>query len=191
MVGMNHSDDAKCSEQLLITSQIDQGRLVPRKKAVKLVQLLQEVFADLKTLTGMRNTRWSMPNISDLVSVYTDPKLLRRVLLEIIENAVRYNKPDGVVEIDVIKDRENLRIMVKDHGIGIPEEEKSLIFTKFFRGSNFETTEIEGAGLGLFISKEIMTALGGDVWFEENDDGGMVFWISLPADAVKDENDEQ
>lgn len=84
------------------------------------------------------------------------------------------------VEIKVRRQNDDMLIEVTDDGIGIPEEHRPLLFTKFFRGSNFDTTAIPGAGLGLYIAKSYLTLLGGKIWFESAEGKGTTFFVSLP-----------
>jgi len=102
-----------------------------------------------------------------------------------------YNRPGGKIDFKITSDENSLLFEVTDTGIGIPAEQQSLVFIKFFRGNNFDTTEIIGAGLGLFISKSYTELLGGKIWFssegtapavgELKKDKGTTFYITLPV----------
>jgi len=77
-------------------------------------------------------------------------------------------------------DKINLKVIVKDDGIGIPKDQQKRIFDKFFRTNNAIRLETEGTGLGLFICKNIIKAHGGRIWFESEKDKGSIFCFTLP-----------
>lgn len=115
------------------------------------------------------------------MAVNTDKKLLCKALFEIVENAVAYSRPGSKVEVTAsLQDQEKkLLVEVSDTGVGIPEEEQPIIFTKFFRGSN-RGKEVVGDGLGLYLAKAYVILLGGKIWFESVEGKGTTFFISLP-----------
>lgn len=92
-----------------------------------------------------------------------DPLLIQIALSNIISNAIKYNHMDGIVEIEIDEDKNDLRVKVCDNGVGIPKEEISKIFTDFFRASNIKNSELEGSGLGLSIVKQIVERHGGTI----------------------------
>ena len=113
-----------------------------------------------------------------------DALKLRIVLENLIDNAIKYNKLGGEVEVGIDDSkinttRNSLEIMVKDTGIGIPPEERAKIFNKFFRASNAVKTEPDGSGLGLYLAKDIIEKHHGTIRFETGD-MGTVFHLELP-----------
>ncbi|KKQ91609.1 MAG: Two-component sensor kinase [Microgenomates group bacterium GW2011_GWC1_39_7b] len=80
---------------------------------------------------------------------------------------------------------EKITSKVKDEGIGIPNDEKSHIFTRFYRASNAKTAHPDGSGLGLYIVKSIVESSGGKIWFESEVDKGTTFFFSLPLSGMK------
>lgn len=78
------------------------------------------------------------------------------------------------------KNNKSIIISIKDSGVGIPKEEQTKVFTRFFRGYNISTIATEGTGLGLYIAKCIVEAHGGKIWFESEENKGSVFYFSLP-----------
>ncbi len=109
-----------------------------------------------------------------------DPDKVKLVITNLIDNAVRYTSEKGKVVVSLEKNDNNIEVSVEDSGIGIPEDQKERIFTKFFRASNAVRTETEGSGLGLFICKNIIEAHDGEVWFESEEGKGSKFYFSLP-----------
>lgn len=171
---------AKAMEQILIVSKIDQKIVIPKIALVKLSELFDEVVKSLKSQAGERKIEITTPAISVTAAVDTDKNLLLRVLFEVLENAIKYNFPAGKVAIDMQMQKDSVLIEISDSGIGIPENQQNVIFTKFFRGSNIDTTEIIGAGLGLYVAHEYIKLLGGRIWFTSKVNEGSTFFISLP-----------
>lgn len=109
-----------------------------------------------------------------------DTKLMRVVLQNLIENAIKYSNKNGKVFIS-LKQKENFIITsVHDAGIGIKEEDKNNIFQKFYRASNAKEKDSIGSGLGLFTARKIVEKHNGTIWFENASGGGTTFFISLP-----------
>jgi signal transduction histidine kinase len=97
-----------------------------------------------------------------------------------MSNAVKYSRPDSEVKTTLSVLKDSVQIEVSDQGIGIPEKDKSNIFSKFFRADNALKSETEGTGLGLFVVKSFVENLGGTVWFESVENKGTTFFIKLP-----------
>ncbi len=170
----------KLVSQLFLVSKIDQKNIIPNLKSAKISSLLDEALVSMKNISEQMNVSIKTEGFSDLPEIKTDTDLLRQVFVEIIDNSISYNNLGGQIFIKALPDGKNgLVFSVEDSGIGILDEQKSLIFTKFFRGSNFDTTDIVGAGLGLFIAREYIRLLGGRIWFE-SEKGRTVFYVSLP-----------
>lgn len=98
----------------------------------------------------------------------------------IFNNAVKYSKIGGEIIISFSSKGKNLEIKIKDFGIGIPNNEKDKLFTKFFRCKNAIEVESIGSGLGLYIAKDIIEGHQGKIWFESEENKGSIFFVSLP-----------
>jgi two-component system sensor histidine kinase VicK len=117
--------------------------------------------------------------------LYIDHSKIQDVFQNLLENAVRYTKENGKVFISFIFNNQTAEFMFSDTGIGIPKESQEKIFTKFFRAPGSEKMEYRGNGLGLFISKNIVEAHGGKIWFESEEGKGTTFFVSLPFGEKK------
>lgn len=119
-----------------------------------------------------------------LPKVTIDPKRLSLALVNILENAIRYNVENGevIVKIDTMADKPFLVVSVKDTGIGIPPEARQKLFTKFYRADNAVKAQTEGSGLGLFIAKSIVAAHGGEISVESEVNRGTTVSFALPTD---------
>lgn len=115
--------------------------------------------------------------------IMADVEKIRLAIQNILDNAIRYTKPKGQVTLSLDYDKKShqIKISIKDTGVGIPKDQQTRIFTKFFRGANVMRMETEGSGLGLFITKNIIEAHGGKIWFESEEGKGTTFYFTLPA----------
>lgn len=98
-----------------------------------------------------------------------------------IDNAIHYTMPGGKVTVILTGDKNEIKITVKDTGIGIPQNQQERVFSKFFRAANAMRVQTDGTGLGLFITKNIIEAHGGKIWFESEEGKGTTFYFTLPA----------
>ena len=110
-----------------------------------------------------------------------DVDKIRIAVQNLVDNAINYTSSGGRVTVSLNYGRNELGVVVKDTGVGIPEDQKKRIFSKFFRGSNVIKVETDGSGLGLFITKNIIEAHGGKIWFESEEGKGTTFSFSLPV----------
>lgn len=114
----------------------------------------------------------------DLPPVWVDAELIRMVIAHLIDNALKYSSPTGLIVIGARRAENRVIIYVSDQGAGISEEEKTRIFDKFYRGK--KETHLKGTGMGLAIAREIMHAHGEDIWVTSKAGQGSEFSFSLP-----------
>jgi len=112
------------------------------------------------------------------VFINGDLKQIKTLLINLLDNAIKYNKENGKIDIKISKDQENLIIRISDTGIGIPEKELPYIFDRYFRA--IKTKKMIGAGLGLNISKSIIDAHNGRIDVRSKVNEGTQFEIILP-----------
>lgn len=172
---------SKISGQLVEMSEIDKGTIIVQPDFVKLADVVDGVIDRVASDAKIRNVSIETSPMLASEGIDTDSRLLEKILYEIIINAIIYNKDGGTVKVNVSAHGKDTLFEVRDSGIGIPADQQALIFTKFFRGSNFDTTNIIGGGLGLFTAREYVKLLKGKIWFESGDPGGTVFYVLLPT----------
>ncbi|MEW6034228.1 MAG: GAF domain-containing protein [Chloroflexota bacterium] len=176
---------------LLNVSRIESGGLTLKLEAVALGPLVADIFGKF---TLSHPTRQFFVDMSeDFPAVRADRDKLHQVLLNLVDNAVKYSPQGGPVEVKTRLDEAEGRaiISVSDRGLGIPEEEIPRLFTRFHRVQRPETTGLRGTGLGLHIAKSLMELMGGQIWVESKVNEGSTFYVSLPVGQanVKGEND--
>lgn len=112
--------------------------------------------------------------------VLIDLEKMRLAIQNLFDNAMRYTRSDGKVTVSLKRVKKEIEVSIKDTGAGIPKDQQERVFTKFFRAANVMRMETEGSGLGLFITKNIIEAHGGKIWFESEEGKGSTFHFTLP-----------
>jgi signal transduction histidine kinase len=116
--------------------------------------------------------------------VSADLDKVRQVLVNLVENAIKYSPDGGRVEVGVKARDDFVRFHVRDEGLGVAPEEEERIFEKFYRADPQMTRGVGGTGLGLYICKELIGRMGGRIWVEANQNKGSTFAFELPAAEV-------
>lgn len=120
--------------------------------------------------------------------VECDPELITRVIANLVSNAVKYNGPDGEVDISLSARDGSLRVAVADTGTGIPEADFGKVFTRFYRAPEVRRRKIAGTGLGLVIAKNIVELHGGEMSFTSRAGHGSTFWFTIPFKRAENAN---
>jgi len=165
---------------LLIVSRLETAKLPLKKKEVSLEDLAREIIEELEPFAKASNVKLDLKAPKNLPKVFTDSSQVRLVIENLLDNAIRYIKEKGQVEIKLEKRRKNLYFEIKDNGVGIPKEDQKYIFQKFFRSENVMRYQTQGSGLGLYITKSIVKRSGGKIGFKSQEGIGSTFWFTLP-----------
>lgn len=168
---------------LLNVARIEEGRFIYHPKAVDLTELVQAVIEPHRHLAREKGVKFEFKKPRDKSSkvVKADIEKLSLAIKNLVDNALFYTKPKGRVTVSLKRKGNKVEFSVEDTGIGIPKKQQPRVFTKFFRGDNAVRMETEGTGLGLFITKNIIEAHKGKIWFESKENKGTTFSFSLPA----------
>ena len=148
-------------EDTIKISQLDEGANPYEWEDVDIYQLSKEVCGNLKDVAYKKNVHLFIEG-KEVYCRAVRP-ILEEVLYNLCDNGIKYNRDDGTVSIHIEEEEENVRIVVKDTGIGIPREDISRVFERFYRVDKSHSREIGGTGLGLSIVKHGVTFLGGTV----------------------------
>lgn len=172
-------------EDLLNIARMEEGQFGYHFEETNIVDFLGKVLADVLPAARKVGVKvyFDRPQ-GDLPSVMIDPKRLSLAVVNLLENAIRYNVENGevTVKVDAMPGKPFIAASVKDTGIGIPPEAKEKLFNKFYRADNAMKSQTEGSGLGLYIAKNIVNAHGGEIWVESELNRGTVVHFTLPTD---------
>jgi|GEM_PF-5438210 len=169
---------------ILDFSKIEAGKM--RLDSVKLnpCDVVSEVCALLKPVADAKGITLSYQALTELPELVTgDPVRLRQVLLNLVNNAVKYSATEKYLGVNLYRHNGGVNLEVVDHGIGIPEKEQPKIFEKFYRVCDPLVHNTKGSGLGLSLVRHIVQAHGGDVAVESEPGHGSKFIITLPVQA--------
>ena len=153
-------------------------RQVARNERIQLAPMIEEIFTDLAPLSDKLGV--TLTAEGDGIMTGSDA-LIYRLIFNLTENAVKYNRPGGSVRVSVTQEPEKLLLRVSDTGCGIPEEHQRSIFQPFFRVDKSRSREYGGAGLGLALVWEIAELHGGSVWVEKSSEKGTTIAVGLPT----------
>lgn len=138
------------------------------------VNSLQEKIQNKKIILKMDKPHMPLPKIM------ADKEEIFLAIQNIFDNAVKYSKDGGKINVSLKNSGKNLELKIQDQGPGIPKDEKEKLFTKFFTGKNASKAQGESSGLGLYISKGIIENHCGKIWFESKENKGSAFFVVLP-----------
>jgi signal transduction histidine kinase len=170
---------SKLLDDLLDVSRIEQGSLRVEVTDVFIKPIINEVLSSL--FFEARNKKISLSQKGDLdIAVKADTDRLKEVLTNLINNAIKYTLEGGQVGVEVRNEGEFARVIVSDNGIGISEEDQKHLFEKFYRIQNEQTKVIKGSGLGLFITRQLVEKMGGEVSVASKVGQGTSMYFTLP-----------
>ncbi len=164
---------------LLIIARLESKEDKIIKTNINLKRFIDQIYEDLAHLTQEKNIKF-FNKVNENFKIYGDEKKLSILLKNLVENAIKYNKENGKVEVNGFTDGNYTVIEVKDTGIGIPKEALPLIFERFYRVDKSRSRNVGGTGLGLSIVKHIAEAHKGKVSVESTLGEGSSFKIYLP-----------
>jgi signal transduction histidine kinase len=167
-------------DDLLVVSKIEEGIFAVIKKEVSLDDLIKSLIFRYKVFAESSHINLIFQPGKDVPNIFADSSMLKLVIENLIDNAIRYTRGGGKVEIKTEKQEKKVVVSVSDSGVGIPEEEQKYIFQKFFRAENVLKQRTKGSGLGLYVCKTIILKSGGKIWFESKEGKGTTFFFSLP-----------
>jgi two-component system phosphate regulon sensor histidine kinase PhoR len=179
---------ARIVEQVLAASRLDSGHFPFTVERCKPGPLAQEVVDAARAYLPVGVALELSPE-NDLPPVAADPDMLRQVLANLVENAVKYSPSGGRVHVSLGRHEGRVLFAVRDEGLGIPLREQGRIFEKFYRLDPNLTRGVGGTGLGLYICRELVRRMGGRIWVASREEEGSTFFFELPSardDTVTD-----
>jgi len=170
----------RLAEEFLLLRRIETDRQSLPAEPVNPLWLVEDVVGLYRPLAAREGQQITLRTLGTPAPFATHPGAVRLILSSLLENAVKYGKLGGSIEVELILSAEGLRITVIDDGPGIHPEEMERIFEKFYRGAQ-ESGRSAGHGLGLYSARTLTRALGGELHAANHPDGGALFTLSLPA----------
>jgi len=168
--------------QILLANQLEVGRLDLVTEPFDAADLLERVVESARTHAPEHIT-FDIQVARGVPPVAADKDRARQVLVNLVENAVKYSPGGGRIEVGLESENGMVLFRVVDEGMGIPADEQSRIFEKFYRLDPNMTQGIGGTGLGLYICSELVERMGGQIWLESDEGGGASFFFQLPSAA--------
>jgi two-component system, OmpR family, phosphate regulon sensor histidine kinase PhoR len=174
---------ASLVEEILVAGQLDSGSLSVVADTFDPEELVRSVVTAARSRLGEETTiDVSIPPV--LPKVHGDGERTRQVLLNLLDNAIKYSPSGGRIEVALATVGDQLRFSVRDDGLGIPVGEQERIFDKFYRLDPDQRRGIGGTGLGLYICRELVRSMHGRIWVESDRGNGTTFAFELPAEPV-------
>jgi signal transduction histidine kinase len=161
---LSNEELLRLSETLLMVARFENDKRKSADDEVDICRLVQQCKAELEPL-------WAGKPLS---------VELRRLLINLLDNSIKYTPANGKIEINVMSENGDIRVEVVDNGYGMPEEKSKDLFSAFWRCSS-NSRHGAGTGLGLYLCKRIVEAHGGELKYHPNPDQGSVFTFTLPA----------
>ncbi len=179
----------KLFQDLLDVTKLDDGKIKPHFEPAEMVSLVKDISDDyierareskLNFAFGSNSSVAGGRQMDQVVYGFVDTNFMREIMDNLIENALKYTPSGGSIYVNVRGDGDRVLINVTDTGIGISSDDLGHIFQKFYRADNSDTRTIGGTGLGLYLVKQRVEAMGGRVWAESAFGEGSTFYVSLP-----------
>jgi signal transduction histidine kinase len=173
---------ARLIDELLDVSRLQQGRVEMRLAEIDLGEVVREVGERMKLLSKGHQIETKVEGAAPIVA---DRDRIEQVFENLVGNAMKYSPENGAIEMSLHVNGANALVSVRDHGIGIAPAEVEKIFGLFYRSPDPRADHVGGLGLGLYISREIVSRHHGRLWAERNADAGTTFHVTLPLAHVR------
>lgn len=170
---------------ILEIARSEAGRIKIEVFAIDIRESVKSVFEEVRPLADEKKIALSYDRPADLALVLADTARLKEVIVNLVSNAIKYNREGGRVEISHDFEPGFVLTHVADNGIGMSAEDQKRMFEKFFRADSARVQQITGTGLGLFITKELIEKMGGVIWMKSEEGKGSRFSFKLPSAEAK------
>lgn len=168
----------------LNVSRLQTGKFIIDKHPVDLAALVRDEIDGLEPSAAARGLQFEYRQPKNIPLLHIDENKIQQVVMNFADNAIYYSKEGARIKISLKKTQTAVEFTVTDTGIGVPKEQQSQLFGKFFRASNARLQRPDGTGVGLFLAKKVIDAHGGEVIFTSAEHKGSTFGFRLPIDAT-------
>ncbi len=178
MIGAQGTRLTQITEEVLLANRLDRGDLRIDSERVDLSQLASDAVETMRNDAPESISLSAAPN--GAAEAIGDRDRIEQVLVNLIDNAVKYSPDGGEVVVSTVPAAASVRVEVADQGIGIPPAEQEAVFEKFYRADSQHRMAPSGTGLGLYICRELVQRMGGTIGVRSRPGGGSTFWFQLP-----------
>lgn len=166
---------------LLDVSRIQGGQIHLELRPTKIEPVIEETMDTLANNVRANKITLNFEVMNGPIPpVEIDQEKIKRVIMNMLSNSIKYTPAQGTVRIAVKKDERAITVSITDSGVGIPKTDQKKVFSKFFRSPNVIKLAPDGTGLGLFIAKSLVEAMGGKIGFRSEEGHGATFYFTLP-----------
>jgi signal transduction histidine kinase len=173
---------ARIVNDILLASSLDADSIEIATEPCDVAELIESVVYSAR-MRAPETLAVKHEPLNGPVYAECDKEKVRQVLVNLVDNAIKYSPDGGEVEVAVTRANGMVRFEVRDRGLGIPAAQRDRIFDKFMRLDPNLRRGIGGTGLGLYICRELVRRMGGHIWVDGRDGGGSIFYLELPASA--------
>ncbi|MBD3362447.1 PAS domain S-box protein [Candidatus Dojkabacteria bacterium] len=168
---------------LINISRLEMNTIEVKPIDLDLQKLIVSILNKFKSEIKKRKLKiiWQIQPGLEVISM--DKNITQTILNTLISNSIKYSFPKTEIKIQIFKDNsKNLYLQINNAGFGIPEDEQNKIFTKLFRASNIKKVDTDGTGVGLYIAKEMLKLIKGEIWFESIENKETTFYVKIPLE---------
>lgn len=166
-------------DDLLDLRRLESGAISLSLERTEIGAIVKDIAGQFKQTMNGKKVRFDIILPDEGLWVRGDPDRLRQVLINLVDNAVRFSPPEGIVEIKGENGSNSVRVSVRDQGAGLSQEEQQLVWERFYKADGARTGRDSGSGLGLAIARQIISLHGGEIGVESAPGAGASFWFSL------------
>ncbi len=183
-------------DDILDVSKIEEAKFDYNFEKVNVPDMIAKITDSLKEKALKRKINLISDLPKEKLEATFDQERMKMVITNVIDNAINYSKEGGSVGIKAEARGEEIAVMIRDSGIGIPKEAEEKLFEKFYRAKNARQTKPQGTGLGLFLAKTIVEGHGGKISFSSKENEGTTFTVTIPvnpkvkSDAPKEKSEK-
>ena len=178
--------------EFLNISRVQTGRFMIDRRKLDLAKITKQEVRALQTTADAHRLKLQLTTPATHVPVLADEGKIRQVIMNFIDNALYYSRPDTTIDITLQVAADRAKLTVTDQGIGVPIKQQAKLFTKFFRADNARTQRPDGTGVGLYLAKMVIDGHEGKIIFSSKEGQGSTFGFSLPlaSDDADDTNNK-
>ena len=179
----------KLVNNLIDTTKINSGNFDYNPRNADIISFIENICMSVSEFVKMNDMDIIFDTDEEEKIIAFDLDNMERIILNLLSNAIKYSNNNGIIKV-TIKCRDDIKISVKDNGIGIPKDKQNRVFERFGQVKNKMKTESEGSGIGLFLVKHLVELNGGKIDLNSELGKGSEFIITLPNKTVKQEEGE-